>query len=39
MRKVFVFMMVSADGYFEGSDHDITWNNVDAEFNKTISLH
>jgi len=27
-------MMVSVDGYFEGPDHDITWHNVDAEFNK-----
>ncbi len=34
MRKIFLFMMVSVDGYFEGPDHDITWHNVDAEFNK-----
>jgi len=26
-------MMVSTDGYFEGPDHDISWHNVDAEFN------
>lgn len=26
-------MMVSVDGYFEGPDHDISWHNVDAEFN------
>ena len=26
-------MLVSVDGYFEGSDHDISWHNVDAEFN------
>lgn len=34
MRKIFLFMMVSVDGYFEGKDHDISWHNVDAEFNK-----
>jgi len=34
VRKIFLFMMVSVDGYFEGPDHDITWHNVDAEFNK-----
>jgi len=33
MRKIFLFMMVSVDGYFEGIDHDISWHNVDAEFN------
>ncbi len=27
-------MMVSADGYFEGLDHDISWHNVDDEFNE-----
>lgn len=26
-------MMTSLDGYFEGKDHDISWHNVDAEFN------
>jgi len=26
-------MLVSVDGYFEGPDHDISWHNVDAEFN------
>ena len=25
-------MMVTADGYFEGPDHDISWHNVDEEF-------
>ena len=34
MRKIFLFMMVSVDGYFEGLNHDISWHNVDAEFNK-----
>src|SRR6476660_2988966 len=33
MRNVFLFMMVSLDGYFEGPGHDISWHNVDAEFN------
>lgn len=33
MRKLFLFMLVSVDGYFEGPDHDISWHNVDAEFN------
>ena len=32
MRKIFLFMMVSLDGYFEGKDHDISWHNVDEEF-------
>jgi len=27
-------MLVSADGYFEGPDRDITWHNVDEEFNE-----
>jgi dihydrofolate reductase len=26
-------MMTSVDGYFEGSDHDLSWHNVDEEFN------
>ena len=26
-------MMVSVDGYFEGQNHDLSWHNVDAEFN------
>ncbi len=34
MRKVFLFMMVSLDGYFEGPDHDLGWHNVDEEFNE-----
>jgi len=25
-------MMVTVDGYFEGPNHDISWHNVDAEF-------
>jgi len=27
-------MMVSLDGYFEGENHDLSWHNVDAEFNE-----
>src|SRR5581483_4624060 len=33
MRKIFLFMMVSLDGYFEGPEHDLSWHVVDAEFN------
>jgi dihydrofolate reductase len=33
MRKIFLFMMVSLDGYYEGPDGDISWHNVDDEFN------
>jgi dihydrofolate reductase len=34
MRKVFVSNLVSLDGYFEGRNRDISWHNVDAEFNE-----
>jgi dihydrofolate reductase len=34
MRKIFLFMMVSLDGFFEGPDGDISWHNVDEEFNE-----
>lgn len=33
MRKVSLFMTLSLDGFFEGPDHDISWHNVDDEFN------
>lgn len=33
MPITFLFMMTSLDGYFEGNDHDLSWHNVDAEFN------
>lgn len=33
MAKLFLFMMVSLDGYFEGKNHDLSWHNVDDEFN------
>lgn len=26
-------MMISLDGYFEGPNHDLSWHNVDEEFN------
>jgi dihydrofolate reductase len=34
MRKLYLFMMLSLDGYFEGPNHDLSWHNVDDEFNK-----
>lgn len=30
---MFLFMMVSLDGYIEGQGHDLSWHNVDSEFN------
>lgn len=38
MRKIFLFMMVSLDGFFEGEDHDLSWHNVDEEFNQ-FAIH
>lgn len=32
-RKLFLFMMTSLDGYMEGENHDLSWHNVDEEFN------
>ena len=34
MRKLFSFNMVTLDGFFEGPNQDISWHNVDEEFNK-----
>jgi dihydrofolate reductase len=34
MRKISFFMLTSLDGFFEGHNRDITWHNVDEEFNK-----
>jgi len=34
MRKLYLFMSLSIDGYFEGPDYDISWHKVDEEFNK-----
>ena len=36
MRKVYFFMTLSVDGYFEGKDHDISWHNIDAEVNRFV---
>lgn len=33
MRTIFAFLMVSLDGYHETADGDLSWHNVDAEFN------
>jgi dihydrofolate reductase len=32
MRKLFVFNLMTLDGYFAGQDGDISWHNVDEEF-------
>jgi len=34
MRKVFLFNMTTLDGFFEGSNQDISWHNADEEFNE-----
>ena len=34
MRNVFLFMMVTLDGFFEGPNQEIDWHNVDEEFNE-----
>src|SRR6266566_4086116 len=34
MRKIHLFVTLSLDGYFEGLNHDLSWHNVDHEFNK-----
>jgi dihydrofolate reductase len=34
MRKLFAFNLVTLDGYFEGSNGEIDWHNVDVEFNE-----
>lgn len=31
MRKIYLFLSLSLDGYFEGSNHDLSWHNVDDE--------
>lgn len=33
-RKVYLFMMTSLDGYFEGPNHELDWHNVDKEFDE-----
>jgi len=32
MRTLYVFNLITLDGYFEGPNHDISWHNVDDEF-------
>jgi dihydrofolate reductase len=34
MRKIIWFNLVSLDGFFEGPAQDISWHNVDEEFNE-----
>jgi dihydrofolate reductase len=34
MCKLFIFNLVTLDGFFEGPNHDISWHNVDGEFNE-----
>src|SRR5437899_8388849 len=34
MRNIHLFVTLSLDGYFEGLNHDLSWHNVDQEFNK-----
>jgi dihydrofolate reductase len=34
MRKLFVFNLVTLDGFFEGPNQSIDWHNVDREFNE-----
>lgn len=34
MSKLFSFNMITLDGYFEGAKWDLSWHNVDAEFNE-----
>lgn len=34
MRTVFLFIVVSLDGFFEGPDHELDWHIVDDEFNE-----
>ena len=36
MRKLILFNMITADGYFEGQDADISWHKVDKEVNEFI---
>jgi dihydrofolate reductase len=34
MRKVIMFNLITLDGYFEGPGNDISWHQVDDEFNE-----
>jgi dihydrofolate reductase len=33
MRKLFLFNLISLDGFFEGPNRELDWHNVDSEFN------
>jgi len=40
MRKLYLFMMVSLDGYFEGYNHDLSWHNANnEEFKRLVEEH
>lgn len=39
MRQIVVHMSVSLDGFFEGPDHDISWNHVDDELHAHMNEH
>lgn len=34
MRKLFLFNLISLDGFFEGPNKELDWHNVDDEFNE-----
>ncbi len=34
MKKLLMFNLISLDGFFEGNNRDISWHNIDAEFNE-----
>ncbi len=34
MRKVFLFNLITLNGFFEGPDQDINWHHVDEQFNE-----
>jgi dihydrofolate reductase len=34
MRKLYLFNLITLDGFFEGPNRDISWHNVDEEFNE-----
>ncbi len=39
MSKLFSFNMMTLDGFFAGPDGDISWHNVDEEFNEFAIKH
>lgn len=40
MRKLYLFMMMSLDGYFEGPNHDLSWHNAkNEEFKRLEAEH